>query len=78
MFMSMCSICTIYYYYYYCLSDKLGSNHRYAGIEPLLELINDHERAFAYVAEESSMTFLEEIVKRYRDLDVIEESLGNY
>lgn len=59
------------------LSAKMGPNHRYSGIKPFMELLNDHETAFVYVAEESLADFLQTMAKDFRDTDLMEESLGN-
>lgn len=59
-------------------SDKLGSNHRYAGIQPFAGLLDDHQTAFAYVVDESTVNTLEAMAKAFRDVDLIDESLGNH
>lgn len=57
-------------------SDKMGENHRYLGIKPFLELFNNHDKAFAYVVEEPLVKFLQAMAKNFRDVNLIEESLG--
>lgn len=41
-----------------------------------MELLKDHETAFVYVIEESSINFMRKMAKRFRDFDLLEESLG--
>lgn len=58
------------------VSDKVGPNHRYVGIEPFVDLLNRRETAFAYVIEESTVPFMLTMAKASRDVDLIEEPFG--
>lgn len=56
----------------------MGSNHRYSGIVGFVELLNNHDKAFAYVVDEPSVALLLTMSKDVRDVDLLEESLGEY
>lgn len=57
-------------------SLKIGPHHRFGGVMPFQELLNEHESCFAYVTGTSNLDEFKTAAKGVRDLDLLEESLG--